>query len=294
MDRDQIGRVRSFSRAVTLTVGALQESYLERGRPLGEARLIFELGSEGADLKALRMRLGLDSGYLSRMLQSLSRQGLVEVRKDAEDGRMRRVALTRTGGAERAAYDRLSDRLAASMLEPLEAGQRGRLVAAMGEVERLLAAARAKVELEAPTSGDARFCLASYFRELAERFEGGYEAASDATAADEEMAPPLGRFVVAQVDGEPIGCGALKRVGERSGEIKRVWVAKSARGLGIARRILMKLETEARGMGLSVLRLDTNKALTEAHALYRKQGYREVEPFNDNPYAHHWFEKALA
>ena len=104
---------------------------------------------------------------------------------------------------------------------------------------------------------------------------------------------PGGRFVLARLDGDPVGCGALKRIDGETGEIKRVWVAKSVRGLGVARRVLEKLEAAAREMNLSTLRLDTNKALTEAHALYRKEGYRNVERFNDNPYAHHWFEKRL-
>jgi len=161
----------------------------------------------------------------------------------------------------------------------------------MAEVEKLLSASRVSLSFEAPTGEAARLCLESYFRELAERFEGGHDAAKDGSASDAEMAPPAGRFVVARLDGEPIGCGALKRVDGEAGEIKGVWVARSARGLGIARRILGKLEAAARDMGLATLRLDTNKALTEAHALYRKEGYREVERFNDNPYAHHWFDK---
>ena len=293
MSSDQVWRVRSFNRAVTLSVGALQASYLARGRPLGEARLIFEVGAEGADVRALRTRLGLDSGYMSRMLQSLSSQGLVESRKDSRDGRLRRIVLTPKGREELDAYDKLSDRLAASTLEPLDPRQRERLVGAMGEVERLLGAARAKVDFEPPTSEAARRCLESYFRELDERFEGGYDAAADASSAGAETPPPGGRFVVARLDGDPIGCSALKRVDERAGEIKRVWVAKSARGLGIAPRMLRKLEAAAREMGLTILRLDTNSALTEAQALYRKEGYREVERFNDNPYAHHWFEKRL-
>ena len=237
--------------------------------------------------------LGLDSGYMSRMLQSLSSQGLVEARRDPRDGRLRRIALTRKGRGELQAYDRLSDRLAASTLEPLDPRQRERLVGAMGEVERLLGAARVTVNFEPPTSDAARRCLDSYFRELAERFEGGYDAARDRSAPAAEMTPPSGRFVVARLDGDPVGCGALKRADQRVGDIKRVWVAKSARGLGVARRMLRKLEVAAHEMGLTILRLDTNKALTEAHALYRKEGFREVERFNDNSYAHHWFEKRL-
>ncbi len=293
MDSDQVRRVRSFNRAVTLSVGALQASYLERGRPLGEARLIFEVGAEGADLRALRGKLGLDSGYVSRILQSLSNQGLLETLSDPRDRRRRRVALTKKGREELRAYDRLSDRLAASMLESLGAGRRQRLVGAMGEVERLLGAARVKTDFEPPTSEAARRCLVCYFRELAERFDGGYEPGRDSSAADAEIAPPAGRFVLARLDGDPVGCGALKRVDRETGEIKRVWVAKPVRGLGVARRILGRLEAAAREMGILTLRLDTNKALTEAHALYGKEGYRDVERFNDNPYAHRWFEKRL-
>ncbi len=78
-----------------------------------------------------------------------------------------------------------------------------------------------------------------------------------------------------------------------TGEIKRVWTAPSARGVGVARRMLRALESSARAMRLKALRLDTNRALTEAHALYRKEGFREIARFNDNPYADHWFEKRL-
>ena len=151
-----------------------------------------------------------------------------------------------------------------------------------------------EVELEPPDSADARACLSAYFRELSVRFEGGYDPDRDNTAPDGDMQPPSGAFVVARLDGQAVGCGGLKRVGETAGEIKRVWTAPHARGLGVARRIVRRLEAEARRMGLATVRLDTNKALTEAHALYRSEGYREVARFNDNPYAHHWFEKTLA
>ena len=179
MDGAQVQRVRSFNRLVTQRVGALDESYLKRGRPLGEARLLFEVGPEGADLRALRDRLALDSGYLSRLLNSLTAQGLVEVGKDARDGRLRRAILTRKGRAERAAYGRLSDALGASMLAPLDSSQRERLVAAMGEVERLLRAGRVELSFESPASADARACLDAYFREIAERFEAGFDPAKE-------------------------------------------------------------------------------------------------------------------
>ena len=260
---------------------------------MAEARLIFEISAAGADVRALRGRLGLDSGYLSRLLQSLKTQGLIAVTKGDDDGRRRNVSLTRKGSAERAAYDRLSDNLAASMLEPLDGSQQNRLLAAMGEVERLIRAASVKVAAEAPDTADARLCLSTYFSELAARFETGFDAGADDSARVEDMAPPSGLFVIARLDGDAVGCGGFKRVDKATGEIKRVWTTPSARGLGVARRMLRALEVAAREAGVKTLRLDTNRALTEAHALYRSEGYREIARFNDNPYAHHWFEKRL-
>ncbi len=293
MDKGQIEQVRRFNRVVTQRVGALDVGYLGRGRPLGEARLIFEIGLAGADARALRVRLGLDSGYLSRLLRSLGAQGLIDVQKLAGDGRRRRVSLTRKGRAELASYDKLSDRLASGMLEPLDAAQRDRLAAAMGEVERLIRAGSVEVAWEAPDSAAACGCLGAYFREIAARFENGFDAGSDKHAGVDDLAPPTGLFVVARLEGEPVGCGGLRRVDMTTGEIKRVWTAPSARGLGVARKMLRMLEAEAHAMGIETLRLDTNRALTEAHALYRSEGYAEVERFNDNPYAHHWFSKRL-
>jgi DNA-binding MarR family transcriptional regulator/GNAT superfamily N-acetyltransferase len=293
MDEGQLQSVRRFNRLVTQRVGALEVDYLRRGRPLAEARLLFEIGADGADVRALRSRLGLDSGYLSRLLQSLSAQELIAIAKGEEDGRRRRVSLTRKGSAERAAYDRLSDNLAESMLDPLDGSQQNRLLAAMGEVERLIRAASVKVAAEAADTADARLCLSTYFRELEARFETGFDAGADDSARVEDMAPPSGLFVIARLDGDAVGCGGFKRVDKATGEIKRVWTAPSARGLGVARRMLRALEAAAREAGVKTLRLDTNRALTEAHALYRSEGYLEIARFNDNSYAHHWFEKRL-
>jgi DNA-binding MarR family transcriptional regulator/predicted GNAT family N-acyltransferase len=293
MDEGQLQQVRRFNRAVTQRVGALEVDYLRRGRPLAEARLLFEIGDDGVEVRTLRSKLKLDSGYLSRLLQSMTTQGLIAVAKGAGDGRRRRVSLTRKGSAERAAYDRLSDKLAASMLAPLAASEQSRLLVAMGEVERLIRAALVEVTGEAPDSEDARRCLEAYFRELEARFESGFDAATDHSARAEDMTPPSGLFVIARLGGEAIGCGGFKRVDKATGEIKRVWTAPSARGLGVARRVLRALEAAARESGLKTLRLSTNRALIEAQALYRRQGYREIARFSDNPYADHWFEKRL-
>jgi DNA-binding MarR family transcriptional regulator/GNAT superfamily N-acetyltransferase len=294
MDSPQIALIRRFNRLVTRRVGALDDSYLRRGRPLGEARLLFEVGSQGDGVRRLRDRLGLDSGYLSRLLRSLEAQGLILVRRAAGDGRRRHVELTAKGQAEVAAYDALSDALARSLLAPLSDGQCRRLLAAMAEVERLIRAGEVEVRPEAPDSEAARGCLEAYFRELAERFDAGFDPARSNPASDAEMTPPQGFFVVAWLEGSPVGCGALKRSAAGGGEIKRMWTDPAARGMGVARKVLRRLEARAREIGLSRLRLETNRTLREAQALYRGEGYREVAPFNDEPYADYWFEKELA
>jgi DNA-binding MarR family transcriptional regulator len=293
MTADQIRQVRSFNRAVTQRVGALNDSFLDRGRPLGEARLIYEIGENGTELRRLREKLGLDSGYLSRLLRSLERQGLAQIQPSADDARARFITLTPEGRDELREYDRLSNAYAQTLLAPLSAARRDRLIAAMADVERLLRAAAVEIRVEPADSADAAFCLEQYARELAHRFENGYDPAKTRSASVAKLTPPAGCFVAARLDGGPIGCGALKIGPDKIGEIKRLWVTESVRGLGLGRRILEVLEGQARGYGLKILRLDTNRALLEAQALYRACGYCETAPFNDEPYADFWFEKNL-
>ena len=288
-----VEQVRRFNRAVTQRVGALNDAFLARGRPLGQARLLWEIGPAGRDVRLLRSRLDLDSGYLSRLLRSLEDDGLIVVEPSRADGRVRTASLTGRGLAERAELDRRSDDAATAILQPLSAGQRTRLVTAMAEVERLLAASAVQVAVCDPRHPDARFCLRSYFSELGRRFDGGFDPARSISADDDELTPPAGLLLVATLHGEPVGCGALKFHGDAPAEIKRMWVAPAARGLGLGRRLLTDLEAQAAARGARTLRLETNRALGEAIGLYRSAGYREVAAFNDEPYAHHWFEKTL-
>jgi len=288
-----INQVRRFNRTVTQRIGALGDAFLSRDRPLGQARVLWEIGSHGSDVKALRSRLDLDSGYLSRLLRALEGDGLVVVEPNGADARVRTARLTRHGLAERAELDRRSDEAAAGILEPLSARQRERLVTAMAEVERLLAASAVRVTGCDPRHPGARRAVRAYVTELADRFEAGFDPALSISATDDEMSPPAGLFLLATLHGEPAGCGALKfRPGARA-EIKRMWVAPEARGLGLGRRLLTELEARAAARGVRTLRLETNRALTEAISLYRSAGYREVAAFNDEPYADHWFEKML-
>ena len=293
MASDPIAAVRSFYRALTLRVGVFTDSFLGRGRPLADSRLLFEIGREGADVRELRSRLSLDSGYLSRLLRSLERHGLIEVAPLESDLRSRRACLTAAGLEELEELDRLGDRFAAGTLAPLSEAERARLAEAMSEVEKLLNLSFTRISVEDPDSPDAKWCLEQYFAELDERFEGGFDAGRSITADSGDLRPPRGTFLVARLDGRPVGCGAVKATGADAGSIKRMWVSRELRGSGVGRRLLLALENEAAGLGMALLRLETNRSLHEAQALYRRSGYREVPAFNDDPYADHWFEKRI-
>lgn len=289
-----VALVRRFNRTVTERIGALGESFLGRDRPLGASRLLWELGEDGADLHELRDRLGLDSGYASRLVRRLESEGLVAVEASPTDRRRRRLRLTAAGLAEVRELDRLSDLAAAAMLEGVPSGRRGRLLAAVAEVERTLRATLVEIGVEDPRHPDVVRCFVRYADELDARFDGGFDAGKSISVDPEELTPPAGYCVVARLRGVPVGCGALKLHGTAPAELKRMWVDPNSRGLGVGRRLLESLEALARENGVRVLRLETNRALGEAIELYRGAGFAEVASFNDEPYAHHWFEKALS
>ena len=293
MTRALVDQVRSFNRIVTQRVGALDDRYLGRDRPLGQDRVLWEIGTEGCEVRALRSRLGLDAGHLSRLLRALEDAGLADTAPSDADGRIRIARLTQAGRRERAVLDRRSDELAESMLAPLDADQHQELIAAMRTVKRLLTTSTTEIRPTDPRTDDAKRCLRAYFAELHRRSDSGFDPAAGISAEPHEVTPPAGLFLVAYTNGEPVGCGAVKHHAGAPSEIKRMWVAESARGLGIARRILSELESDAVRSGATTARLETNRHLVEAIAMYRAAGYLEVPPFSDEPFAHHWFEKQL-
>jgi DNA-binding MarR family transcriptional regulator/GNAT superfamily N-acetyltransferase len=288
-----VAQVRSFNRTVTQRAGALNERFLARGRPLAQSRMLWEIGVEGCQVRLLRSRLALDSGHASRLLRALEADGLVRVTAGVSDRRIRVARLTPAGLSERALLDRRADELATSMLADLKPGEREQLVDAMRTVQRLLTTAMIEIRTVDPAGRDAAHCLAAYFAELDRRSGTHYDPAAGVSAEPHELVPPAGEFVIAYLRGEAIGCGGVKHHAGAPTEIKRMWVAESARGLGIGRRLLVTLESGARRAGASAARLETNGALVEAIAMYRSAGYVEVEPFNAEPFAEHWFEKRL-
>ena len=288
-----VKQVRRFNRVVTERVGALSDRFLGRAMPLGEARVLWEIGLDGCEVRLLRSRLGLDSGYTSRLLRSLEAGGLVEVTASASDRRKRVARLTAAGRRERATLDERSDDLAHSLLAPLTSEQREQLVAAMLEVEKLLIAASVVIRPVDPEHVDAQYCLAEYVAELNRRSTRRFDPSVGATALPHEVRPPAGAFFVAYLRDEAIGCGAVKHHADAPAEIKRMWLAPQARGLGLGRRLLETLEECALAGGAQVAHIETSDVLTEAISLYRSAGWVEVPAFNDEPFADHWFEKPL-
>lgn len=293
MHDDPIQCVRRFSRIITRRIGILTDDYLGRGRPWAESRLMFEIGPRGADVKQLRERLELDSGYLSRLLRSLEGQKLVKLRASDADARVRRVALTRKGLGEWQVMETRSDAIAQGLLQPLDPDQQQKLLYAMAEVERILGAGSITIEPADPKSSDAKACVEAYVQELGARIKTGFDATRGPSAAPRDFVPPAGVFLLARLEGAAVGCIGLKVLEPEVGEVKRMWVDPEVRGMSIARRLLAAIEAHAIEMGLHTLRLDTNASQVEAARLYARTGFKEIAPYNDNPYADLWFEKQI-
>lgn len=288
---DPVSRVRRFNRAVTSAVGALDTSFLGRGRPLGAVRVLNAIGQGRSEVGEVRDYLGLDSGLMSRLLRSLEDEGLIETQAHEDDARRRVASLTRAGKREFAAYEALSNTQAESFLA--RNAQAEALLAAMDLIASALTRDRIAFAEMDPRSDEARYCLREYYAELGRRFKQGFDVSLSRDPDAKDMRRPRGSFIVAISDTLPIGCVGLKGTDHFYAEIKRLWVAPSARGLGLGKRLMDAAEDTARTLGIALLRLDTNSALPEAGQLYRTTGWREIPRFNDDPYPDLFFQKRL-
>jgi len=290
---DEVGILRRFNRSFTQRIGVLGDSYLDTGRPLGPSRLLFEIGDLGAHVGELRRRLGLDSGYMSRMLRQLEDEQLVTVTTDPEDRRQRIVKLSPVGRGEWRRLDERSEQAARRLMQPLAPPQRARLADALATADRLLRAATVTIDEVAPDSTDARTALDRYFAELDVRFRSGFDPGAASADDVDVMRAPHGAFLVIRNDGAIVGCAGLHRIDDVTGEIKRMWIDPEFRGLGLGRRLLATVEERVAALGCATVVLDTNETLDEAIAMYERAGYSRIDRYNDNPYAHHWFSKVL-
>ena len=285
--------LRHFNRTYTQRIGLLEESFLGLGMPLAAARLVFEIGPTGTTVRELRDRLGLDSGYLSRLLRNLQDRGEVVIEPDPDDRRRRRVSLTSNGSSTYRRLDDRSERVAEEILQALSDRQRNRLTAALATADLLVRAATIQLRRVDPRSAPAQQAVHHYFAELNRRFPNGFDAATARTAEPSLVVDDTAAFIVATSDGQPVGCGGGQHVTAQTGEIKRMWVDPAWRGAGLGSRLLHHLEATAADLGYQTVRLDTNATLTEAIALYERAGYHHIPRYSNNPYAQVWFEKRL-
>jgi DNA-binding MarR family transcriptional regulator/GNAT superfamily N-acetyltransferase len=287
VDAEQVERVRAFNRFYTQHLGLLTDRYLGQDRALGPARLLYEIAPR-ADLRDLRERLGLDAGYLTRLLRALRDDGLVEIRPHPSDGRARIAELTASGHRERAELDERSRGAIADSLGALTAGQQAELVRAQATVHRLLRLAATTITPVGPATAEARACLLRYAAELQEKFPEGYDIGTLTAPAD-----VTGTMLLAREGGRAVGCGLWIRLSPATAELRHLWIAPPARGLGLGRRLLTALETDAAGSGITTMRLGTHGTLTEAIGLYRAAGYAQIAHYSDSPYNQLTFEKPL-
>lgn len=286
-----IRRLRRFNRSVTSALGAMDQSFLGRGRPLGLARVLHAIGRGRTEVRDLRDYLGLDSGLMSRNLRSLEEEGLIETTPSAEDARQRQVHLTAAGQAEVSAYESLSDQHALELLG--RSRRRDELLAALDLISATFTQSTPQIRRADPQEADIAYAMEEYTKELSHRFGRTFAVTEMSEEERQDFLPPRGVFLLAEVDGMAVGCGALRPLAENTGEVKRVWINPAWRGRGLSRRLMEALEQEARGLGYGILRLDTSRHLGEAVALYHALGYREIDRYNDNPDADHFFEKLL-
>lgn len=293
MGSDAAATVRVFNRFYTRLAGVLADEHLGLGLPLGQVRVLFEVGQlEPVEARALQAHLGLDAGYLSKRVAELETTGLIRRAADRADARRKSITLTAKGRRKLAEIDRKSDLAAEQLVRGLDSKARDRVVGAMLELMQLLDEP-VSIAPEPATSAEARACLHAYYSELQRLFPTGFDVAASVSATPDEVSPPRGEFLLVRAGGRPKGCGAVKTLGPGVGEIKRMWLHPELRGRGVGQRLLAQLEASGRALGHHTLRLDTSSHLPAAIKLYRRSGYREVPAYNDNPYAAHWFEKTL-
>jgi len=289
----QIESFRRFSRFYTKQIGLLEEGLLESPWSLTEARVIYELAHlSRATATTLADRLALDPGYLSRILRSLGRRGIVDKRRSEEDRRVVHLSLSERGRAEFAKLDQGSRRQIRRILTRLAERDRERVIAAMGTVERLLSDPEAHgVAIEEP--GRPPFTLRPHrpgdMGWVVERHGALYAASHGWHAEFEAMCADIGaRFLrdydphcerswIAERDGARVGAVFLMRRSRTIGQLRFLFVEPSARGLGLGARLVSECVGHARHVGYRKMTLFTVRGLDSARRLYEAEGFRLTE-----------------
>ena len=279
-----VDAVRRFNRFYTRRIGVLQSSYLGSPFPLPQARVLYEIGQRGeCTASELGADLDIDLGYLSRLLQGLKRQCLVQGEPARHDARHIRLTLTPKGRKAFATLDETSRRTMGEMLAPLARGERERLVAALQTVKTVLEprAAAGQVTLRSYRPGDMGWVVERHGVLYGEEY--GWGALFEALVAD-IVAKFLRDFDVkrehcwiAERDGERVGSVFIVRAGDTIAKLRLLLIEPHARGRGLGKRLVEQCIAFAREAGYRKLVLWTHANLLAARAIYRKLGFRKVK-----------------
>lgn len=289
--------VRQFNRFYTVHLGLLRGRYLDTDYSLSESRMMYELSHcPGCTANHLRTKLGLDAGYMSRMVRSLTERGLIEGVRSAQDKRATLLSLTANGQAAIADINRRVSSETVRMLDQLGETQRAELLAAMSKVREILAPPSIHlVRATAAQLNDARHLLYEYFDVI------GVVLRDDDHAIRAFLDDASSAMWIAYVDGDPAGCVAMRPLpgvdtgGAEGGavECKRLYVADRYRRRGLSQALMRALEEHAAQAGHSAVYLDTKDDLHAAIKLYDQLGYERCERYNDNPQATIFMRKRL-
>ena len=280
----RIDAVRRFNRFYTSRIGALQGEYLGTPFPLPQARVLYEIGQRGeCTASELGTDLDLDLGYLSRLLQGLKRQRLVQGEAAKHDARQRRLTLTPKGRKAFAALDEGSRRAVGDMLAPLPGTERQKLVQAMQTVESVLAgdAKRSQVTLRPHRPGDVGWVV--HRHGVLYEQEYGWGLGFEQLVADiaakfmRDFDQKRERCWIAEMDGEPVGSVFVVRLNARAAKLRLLLVEPHARGKGVGRRLVEECIAFSRAAGYRKLVLWTQSNLTAARAIYAALGFRKIK-----------------
>jgi DNA-binding MarR family transcriptional regulator/GNAT superfamily N-acetyltransferase len=279
---NRIDAVRRFNRFYTRRIGALQPGFLGSPFPLPQARVLYELGRRGdATASELGADLDLDLGYLSRLLQGLRRQGLVQGEASKEDARRVRLALTAKGRRAYQSLDARSREEVAGMLGKLAAPEQARLVGALQTVEGVLERKTPDVTLRAHRPGDMGWVVHAhgrlYFKEYG--WDERFEALVAGIASDfvKNFDQERERCWIAEMDGEPVGSVFVVKQSRTVAKLRLLIVEPRARGRGLGKRLVEECIAFARAKGYRKLVLWTQSNLAAARKIYAKTGFKRVK-----------------
>jgi DNA-binding MarR family transcriptional regulator/GNAT superfamily N-acetyltransferase len=276
---------RAFNRFYTQRIGVLRKGLRGSRFSLAEARVLWELAHRDRPTASdLGRDLGLDAGYLSRILRGFDRQGFLKKEVSTDDGRQSHLTLTAAGREAFADLDRRSEKELSAVLGDLPAPQQERVVEAMRTIEEVLgapASPRSEVVLRSPQPGDMGWVVHRHGALYAR--EHGYDAEFEALVAEivarfvERFDPRQERCWIAEKDGEILGSVFLVRKSKTVAKLRLLLLEPRARGLGLGTRLVDECVRFAREAGYRKITLWTQSHLAAARRVYEKAGFKLVD-----------------